>query len=104
MRRTVEWRERGEEVRGRVKGLGARERVRVRSQGGALMRADDKGERTKHTSGSAISTPHSAPPRIDRYMDPGTEKVWRLRGKGCQWSARAHEHRLKEKCREAHKR
>lgn len=30
---------------------------------------------TKQTRGRAIKTPHRAPPRIERYMDPGTENA-----------------------------
>lgn len=36
-------------------------------------------ERTKQTSGRATRTPKSAPPSIERYIEPGIEKAWRLR-------------------------
>lgn len=35
-------------------------------------------KRTKQTNGNAINTPHKAPPRIERYIEPGIEKAWRL--------------------------
>ena len=41
-----------------------------------------------HASGSARGTPHTAPPRIERYIDPGNEKACRLHT--MEISVRAH--------------
>ena len=34
----------------------------------------------KQANGRARATPHTAPPKIERYIEPGREKAWRLRG------------------------
>jgi hypothetical protein len=58
------------------------ERTRRRRTGSAIderkgeKETERKGrERTKQTSGNAIMTPHSAPPRMERYIEPGMEKA-----------------------------
>lgn len=37
-----------------------------------------KKEHTVQTRGSARITPHTAPPRMDRYIEPGSENACKL--------------------------